>query len=277
MYQPNISKSPLLSTGIIERDYASGLPDQAPETIKPNLAPNPAPATDPTPAPNPAPKKSFKPNAKPKQITTQVDATSQENINAEQIPNSTADPVDEFSFESETSHLDDDVIDAENTVVEIPDDVAKETAKQFTLLLDMGVAMFSEKHLMVDMNSVRTSVTNGEINPIFEEKFEQVNKANKEVSHLSKENQKVVQQSLTAIIKDQKIEALNPTNTALANLAMVGVSHYASVKATIASNERMIESALQQSQKANDFPPEPIIKVNPEAKQPSEKATTKKF
>ena len=260
MYQPIISKSPLLSTGIIERDYASGLPDQAPETIKPISAPSTATV--------PSPKKTFKPNAKPEPITTKVDATSQENINAEQIPNSTADPVDEFSFESETNHLDDAVIDAENTVVEIPDDVARETAKQFTLFLDMGVAMLSQKHLMVDMNSVRTFVTNGEINPIFEEKFEEVNKANVEASHLSKENQKVVQQSLTAIIKDQKIEALNPTNTALANLAMVGVSHYASVKATIDSNERMIASALQQSQKFSDYTPSNPIKSNTEPSKP---------
>tara|TARA_R110001592_G_scaffold287086_1_gene555757 strand:+ start:2184 stop:3011 length:828 start_codon:yes stop_codon:yes gene_type:complete len=260
MYQPIISKSPLLSTGIIERDYASGLPDQAPETIKPISAPSPSTV--------PSPKKTFKPNAKPEPITTKVDATSQENINAEQIPNSTADPVDEFSFESETNHLDDAVIDAENTVVEIPDDVARETAKQFTLFLDMGVAMLSQKHLMVDMNSVRTFVTNGEINPIFEEKFEEVNKANVEASHLSKENQKVVQQSLTAIIKDQKIEALNPTNTALANLAMVGVSHYASVRATIDSNERMIASALQQSQKFSDYTPSNPIKSNTEPSKP---------
>ena len=260
MYQPIISKSPLLSTGIIERDYASGLPDQAPETIKPISAPSTSTV--------PSPKKTFKPNAKPEPITTKVDATSQENINAEQIPNSTADPVDEFSFESETNHLDDAVIDAENTVVEIPDDVARETAKQFTLFLDMGVAMLSQKHLMVDMNSVRTFVTNGEINPIFEEKFEEVNKANVEASHLSKENQKVVQQSLTAIIKDQKIEALNPTNTALANLAMVGVSHYASVKATIDSNERMIASALQQSQKFSDYTPSNPIKSNTEPSKP---------
>ena len=260
MYQPIISKSPLLSTGIIERDYASGLPDQAPETIKPISAPSTATV--------PSPKKTFKPNAKPEPITTKVDATSQENINSEQIPNSTADPVDEFSFESETNHLDDAVIDAENTVVEIPDDVARETAKQFTLFLDMGVAMLSQKHLMVDMNSVRTFVTNGEINPIFEEKFEEVNKANVEASHLSKENQKVVQQSLTAIIKDQKIEALNPTNTALANLAMVGVSHYASVKATIDSNERMIASALQQSQKFSDYTPSNPIKSNTEPSKP---------
>lgn len=277
MYQPIISKSPLLSTGIIERDYASGLPDQAPETIKPISAPSPSTATV------PSPKKTFKPNAKPEPITTKVDATSQENINSEQIPNSTADPVDEFSFESETNHLDDAVIDAENTVVEIPDDVARETAKQFTLFLDMGVAMLSQKHLMVDMNSVRTFVTNGEINPIFEEKFEEVNKANVEASHLSKENQKVVQQSLTAIIKDQKIEALNPTNTALANLAMVGVSHYASVRATIDSNERMIASALQQSQKFSDYTPSNPIKSNTEPSKPiikeekTNKTTPKKF
>lgn len=277
MYQPIISKSPLLSTGIIERDYASGLPDQAPETIKPISAPSPSTATV------PSPKKTFKPNAKPEPITTKVDATSQENINSEQIPNSTADPVDEFSFESETNHLDDAVIDAENTVVEIPDDVARETAKQFTLFLDMGVAMLSQKHLMVDMNSVRTFVTNGEINPIFEEKFEEVNKANVEASHLSKENQKVVQQSLTAIIKDQKIEALNPTNTALANLAMVGVSHYASVRATIDSNERMIASALQQSQKFSDYTPSNPIKNNTEPSKPiikeekTNKTTPKKF
>lgn len=250
MYQPNISKSPLLSSGVIERDYASGLPEQAPETVAPSPAPAPeapAPASDPVSAPE-QPKKKIKIKGKPQTTPDPLEQAPEATAPASDPNNIESEPVDEFSFEeTATQHLDDDVLDATKVDVEIPDDVAKETAKQFTMLLDMGVAMLCERKLVVDMNSIRTSITKGEMHPVFEEKFEQVNKANQAAAHLSKDNQKVVQQALTAIIKDQKIEALNPTNAALANLAMVGISHYATVSATIASNERMIASALEQT------------------------------
>lgn len=241
MYQPNISKSPLLSSGIIERDYASGLPEQAPETV--------APVQQAAPSPEAAPaKKTLKVKGKP-EAAPAAEPQPQAQAQAAPEPDTIeSEPVDQFAFEeTPVEHLDNEPVDADKVEVEIPDDVAKETAKQFTLLLDMGVAMLCERKLTVDMNSIRTSITKGEMHPIFEEKFEQVNKANQAAAHLSKDNQKVVQQALTAIIKDQKIEALNPTNAALANLAMVGISHYATVSATIQSNERMIASALEQT------------------------------
>ena len=244
MYQPNISKSPLLSAPIIERDYATGTPEPTSVSTAETI---PAPAPEPAPAPaEPVKRKVIKMGKKPEKPAPAPAPDSAPNQTGEQTQQQPeSDPVDAFSFADEAENFGDaEGINPDNVDVEIPDDVAKETGKQLTLLVDMLVAMLCERKMLIDMNSIKVAIAKGEMHPIFEEKFELVNENNRKVAHLSPENKKAFTQALVAIIKDQKIQALNPTNASIATIVMIAISHYGTVSATIASNERMIASAL---------------------------------
>lgn len=246
MYQPDISKSPLLGSPVIERDYASGIADGGSSDSVSPVTSAPSPSSNAS-VQEPA-KRTMKMNMASKDAVTSVQEEVPSSSPAPESQPVNSDPVDSFEFQDNPSDFGDaGDIDPENVTVEIPDDVAKETAKQLTLFVDMAVAMISERKMTIDMNSIRVAIAKGEMHPVFEEKFEQVNENNKRVAHLSAENKKAFTQALVAIIKDQKIQALNPTNAAIANLIMIAISHYGAVSATIASNERMIASALEQT------------------------------